>query len=84
MLNKRGDTNTLWIVVGLVAILLVFGVTIAGFSLQWGNFATWLKPDNIVIIQQKCIDACVAQNELDYCLSPVSFKTSAYRIGANN
>lgn len=69
MMNKRGDSNTTWIILGLVLGILIIGFIIWGFTDNWNTLRSFFPTDSVGVIVQQCAVKCELgqSGAFEYC-----------------
>lgn len=71
MNSKKGDTNYLWIIVGIIIIVAVLGLYFfvggKGISTITDWFKNLISPVNIDTVKAGCISACSTSSQEAWC-----------------
>lgn len=65
LMNKRGDTN--WVLIMLILGIIVLVVLAGGFIIGWNKFLPWLSSNNIETVVTQCQVACATNSQYGFC-----------------
>lgn len=67
MMNKRGDSNQIGLIIGLILAGLVLVFLIVGWNTTWNPFYKLIHPTNWDALKEECKTICGLGQEAGFC-----------------
>lgn len=75
-MNKRGQGLSTNAIILIILGIVVLAVLVAGFTIGWSSFVSYVPSNNVNAVVTQCGIACSTDNTYDYCIESRTLKAS--------